>query len=150
MPNDKLLYLTEGQRGNCSHCHDGLCRGYSKISYNLTIWQMFVHYVWRPGREILVSYHTCPQGFFLRAWCCQHFMLHLYTHSKLSWIYTTVSFIKQLFHSLFHLFVFRMWYRRMHNLSNRIEGYVSRYGTVANIVQHSLAIPAPYTDGCSL
>lgn len=106
-------------------------------SPHLTIWQMFVHYVWRPGREILVSYHTCPQGFFLWAWRCQHFILHLYTHGELSWIYTTVSFIKQLFHLLFHLFVFRMWYRRMHNLSNCVEGYVSRYGTPANIVQNS-------------
>lgn len=106
-------------------------------SMHLTIWEMFVHFNCRPGREILVSYHTCPQGFFLRAWRCQHFVLHLYTHGELSWIYTTISFIKQLFYSLFYLFVFRMWYRHMHNLANCVERYVSRYGTAANIVQQS-------------
>lgn len=45
---------------------------------------------------------------------------------------TAVSFIKQ-FHSWFCLFVFRTWYRRMHNLSNCVEGYVSTYGTEADI-----------------
>lgn len=38
MPIDKLLYLTEGQWGKFTGCHDGLYRGWSKISasYNMT------------------------------------------------------------------------------------------------------------------
>lgn len=90
MPIDKLLYLTEGQWGKFIGCHDGLYRGWSKISASYNMTDVCALCLAAGTRDSPVLSHAStrlfPLGLTLPTFCyiCAHTVsCHEFTHQYL-------------------------------------------------------------------